>query len=173
MDRESVTTEIERKYLLAAPPDLDALRAAVGDVQTIEIEQRYLASPPGVERRVRRMTVGDAEDCVRTEKRAVEGTRLERLETEEAISAADFVVAAAETLGAPIIKRRHVFVHAGRRFELDQFLSPIEAWLLEVELAGADEVVSLPAFLDIDREVTDEPQWRNSSIAAAYPSAEG
>jgi len=161
-----MATEIERKYLLARPPDLEAI-AAAGDVDTVEIEQRYLDAPPGVERRVRRQRYGDGRTTyVLTEKRAVPGTSLEREESERTISAAGYEAAVEGTTGAPIRKRRHRFTCDGQRFELDEFLEPVQAWLLEIELAAGDVEVRLPELLAVDREVTDDPAWRNAAIAA-------
>ncbi len=161
-----MATEIERKYVLAREPDLVAVAAATGGVDTVEIEQRYLDAPPGVERRVRRQTTPTGVRHVRTEKRAVAGTSLEREETEADITATDYADAARSTVGAVIRKRRHRFTWEGQRFELDQFLEPIDAWLLEIELADVDSDVRLPPFLPVDREVTDDPAWRNAAIAS-------
>lgn len=157
--------EIERKYLLASPPDLDEIRARCGDLQVAEIEQRYVDAPAGVERRVRRRTSGGLTSYVLTEKRPVAGSTLERTEDETTIEVDRYEAEATATDGAVIRKRRHHFVHDGQAFELDQFFEPIDAWLLEIELTDPTDEVRLPPFLAIAREVTDDRQWRNAAIA--------
>ncbi len=167
-----MATEIERKFLVAGTPDLAEVAAASGGVDTADLEQRYLDAPPGVERRVRRQRSAAGERHVQTEKRPVPGTNREREESERDMTAAEYAVAARSTQGAVIRKRRHRFTWDGQRFELDQFLEPVEAWLLEIELVGVDDEVRLPPFLAVEREVTDDPAWRNAAIArrAAPPS---
>ncbi len=164
-DTGGVATEIERKYLLAQPADLDALRAECGDIEVSDIEQRYLDAPAGVERRVRRELSHGEATHVLTEKRAVAGTNVERIEDERPLDAEEYQLVARDTVGATIRKRRHRFVHDGQAFELDEFIEPIDAWLLEIELSSADQPVGLPPPLEIEREVTDDPAWRNSTIA--------
>lgn len=157
--------EIERKYLLAEPPDLDEIRAHCGEVEVSEIEQRYVDAPAGVERRVRRKVSGGVTTYVLTEKRAMAGSNLARAEDEDAIDVERYEEVATGTVGAVIRKLRHTFVHEGQAFELDQFMEPIGAWVLEIELDDPGDEVRLPPFLAIAREVTDDPAWRNAAIA--------
>ncbi|MDB4277996.1 hypothetical protein N9917_00035 [Deltaproteobacteria bacterium] len=65
-----------------------------------------------------------------------------------------------------IHKHRRVFVYEGHRFELDSFIKPtLDCLLLECELPSLDTEVTLPPWLPVDREVTDEPGWTNTAIA--------
>lgn len=159
---EPMPLEIERKYLLSAPPDLAAI-AEQTEVLTFEIEQRYLPSRDGRERRVRRQASPSGVTYTLTEKTAGRDP-LTRNETEQLVGDDQWQLAVALD-GPTVTKRRHVFVHDGQRFELDELLRPRQAWLLEVELAGRDDEVRLPPFLSVEREVTDDPAWRNAAIA--------
>ncbi len=51
------------------------------------------------------------------------------------------------------------------RWEIDAFHGPLEGLVVaEIELTGPDEAVELPAW--IEREVTGDPRYYNSSLAA-------
>jgi CYTH domain-containing protein len=132
-------------------------------VTTVDVEQIYLPADSGAERRCRRQVGGGYVTYTVTEKRSGSDP-LVRHES-EAIVGYDAWQDAEASGGPRVHKRRHVFVHDGQRFELDELLEPRQAWLLEVELASPDDEVRLPDFLVIDREVTDDPGWRNAVIA--------
>lgn len=161
--------EIERKFLLAGPPDLTLLAAACDGMHTVEIEQRYLPAPAGVERRVRRTVTAGTTSYVITEKRPSNDPRI-RTEIERPAGVAEWNAAVAATTGSPIVKTRRSFDHADHRFELDQFHAPLTAWLLEVELDAADQHVTLPPFLGPLTEVTADPAWRNSALSRRTPA---
>ena len=62
------------------------------------------------------------------------------------------------------------FLWEQQYFELDLFRDPAEGLvLLEIELDDIDQPVSLPPFLEIDREVTDDPAFLNSELARMEP----
>jgi CYTH domain-containing protein len=154
--------EIERKYLLRTPPPAHRVAA----MATLDIEQRYVELTGAVEVRVRRQSGTDGVTYTRTEKQPIGDDPTVRAEHEELVGAAEWDAAA----GAPSVrKRRHVFVHDGQRFELDELLHPRQAWVLEVELGSVRERVRLPDWLDVEREVTADPAWHNAAIAAAAP----
>jgi CYTH domain-containing protein/predicted ATPase len=157
--------EIERKFLLAGPPDLTLPQLA--DAVTVEIEQHYLlSSEPEREIRVRRRSQGLSATHFRTEKVPVSAS--ERQETEQIISAVAYrhALAEADPARASIRKRRMCFAFGSGYFELDMFEGAHAGLcLLEVELTHPDEDVLLPPFLDIEREVTNERQFSNSQLA--------
>ncbi|CAN5583629.1 hypothetical protein BH10ACT3_BH10ACT3_21610 [soil metagenome] len=161
-DRRPMALEIERKYLLATPQDMATIAMTV-EVSTSEIDQIYLDAEPGAERRCRRRVRGDQVEYTTTEKRPTDDPTV-REEFATAVDA-DAWQQAAATDGPRVSKRRHVFDYDGQRFELDELLSPRRAWVLELELADADQAVRLPPFLDIETEFTDDPNWRNVAIA--------
>lgn len=68
--------------------------------------------------------------------------------------------------GDRIEKRRYVLTHGKRKWEVDVFGPPHEGLVIaEIELSAADEALTLPSWLG--REVTDDPQYRNSALALA------
>ena len=67
-----------------------------------------------------------------------------------------------------IDKMRQYFVYKHNYFSLDFFIEP--SWvfglcLLEIELLDENDKVELPPFLNIIKEVTDDPEYTNSAIA--------
>jgi adenylate cyclase len=70
---------------------------------------------------------------------------------------------------APLLtKTRYRIRHEGVVWEVDEFEGHAQGLVLaEVELAHIDQVVTLPSW--VGREVTDDPRYRNSSIAVDPP----
>ena len=66
------------------------------------------------------------------------------------------------------ICRSHIenycFLYDNRQFELDLFPLSDEYAILEIEVRDIDEKIVLPA-LDIVKEVTDDPRYKNHHIA--------
>lgn len=164
-----VPLEIERKYLLAAPPDLNA--ADLQDAVSVEITQAYLASDDDTEVRVRRRSQDGHSTFYRTEKRSVPDSEggMVRQEKEERISHLEYThLLRHRDPAIPVVrKRRTCFVYASQYFELDSFELPSGLCVLEIELTEEQSEVSLPPFLEIEREVTDDPDYRTRALAAA------
>lgn len=161
--------EIERKWLLAAAPSSEWLRAH-GAVAK-RIEQVYLRpgrDEPGGEsggRRVRRIETDAGVEHVETRKRARSG--FTREEVERSIEAAEYErsLDEAEPSRQPVRKTRWVFPYAGHQLELDVFEVPAGVVLLEIELDSEDEPVELPPDLPVVREVTDDRAFLNWNLA--------
>jgi CYTH domain-containing protein len=84
------------------------------------------------------------------------------------ITGREFIVllAQADSARRPIKKRRRVFLWANQYFEWDIFVDSSPGLeLLVVELDTLDASVEMPSFLDIEREVTDDPAFNNHAIA--------
>ncbi|ABS67614.1 CYTH domain-containing protein [Xanthobacter versatilis] len=145
--------EIERKFLVKSAGWRAGARACT-------IRQGYLSSG-GATVRIR---IADAEAFI-TVKGKTEG--IARAEFEYPIPLAD-AQAMLETLCAqPLIeKTRYAVEHAGRTWTVDVFEGENDGLVMaEVELQGADEHVELPDWAG--EEVTDDPRYRNSSLAKA------
>ncbi|MDO9710101.1 CYTH domain-containing protein [Paracraurococcus lichenis] len=155
-------TEIERKFLVAG----DGWRAAaLGPGQ--RLRQGYLAHGGGGAPVVRVRLVDD--DGVLT----IKGPGLlARAEYEYPIPAAD-ALAMLETLCAPpvIEKTRTRVAHGGLVWEVDAFGGHLAGLVLaEVELAAADQAVTLPDW--VGAEVTADARYQNAVLArAAAPPA--
>lgn len=157
--------EIERKFLLSEPPDLQDL-AAHYLIHPIGIEQTYLTSPsPGVELRLRKRTDASQSSYYRTEKVTLSpGHRLER---ERILTPSEYLhlLGGADPTRQTVKKTRYCFAAYGLYFELDHIHSPRELWLLEVELTEDNAEVHIPEVLCVEREVTQDPGFKNAELA--------
>lgn len=161
---EPAPMEIERKFLIKRPTagQINAL----GWNNYSSIIQTYLKeTTEGVERRVRqRGTKRDGYKFTYTEKYpAGRGTRGENeigIEIEQYVG----LLAEADTELHQIVKERYCFLYDNRQFELDLFPFSDEYAILEIEVRDIDEKIVLPA-LDIVKEVTDDPRYKNHHIA--------
>ena len=155
--------EIERVFLLRAVPD----PLPAGEVW--RIEQGYLPPADGVdptqlEGRLRRVEHADGSvEHVHTLKR---GVGLVREEVERTIDAAAFAREWPRTAGRRLSKVRTRIVEGDRTWEVDRFLT-LPVVLAECELPAVDAPLEIPAWLApfIEREVTEEPAFRNSELA--------
>lgn len=64
-----------------------------------------------------------------------------------------------------ITKHRHCFLWKDVYFELDVFQQPEGLVMLEVEVEGISKELELPPFIEIEREVTGDPEYSNYNLA--------
>jgi CYTH domain-containing protein len=160
--------EIERTWLLRDVP------AIPSGGQAFRLEQGYLpdeaAGDAGDirEGRVRRITAPDGTvECRHTIKH---GLGIRRTEIERPITNEEFERHWPRTAGARLTKTRHkVPERMGDLevvWEVDVF-DGLDLVLAEVELPSESAPVTLPAWLapHVEREVTEEPEYRNFAIA--------
>ncbi len=157
--------EIERKWLLAAAPSEDDLRAL--GAEPLLIDQVYLVGTPEAPvRRIRRTVHQDRVEHTYTEKRMLSGTV--RVEGEIEISESEYrrLLEQADPSRGPIRKTRHVFTYAGNTLEVDVFHQPPGLAVLEIEFDRSDAPVpELPACLQVVRDVSEDPAYLNVNLA--------
>lgn len=158
-----VPIEIERKYLVTKP-DLDMLSKYV-DITVVDIIQTYLTSDSSKERRIRQRGQDGNFSYYITEKQQSSG--IERPEVERKISEREYIscLSQIDSSLTPIVKKRICFVYKSQYFELDIFNFSNDYALMEIELTDKNSIVNLPHFINIIREVTDDPRYRNSTLA--------
>ncbi len=155
--------EIERKFLLHGSP---AGREVPIGFEEVEIEQTYLIRRDGWEARVRRRGQYGSHVYTHTLKRAVASGQ--RVKIERQITGREYLalLAQADPACRTIKKQRRVFLWANQYFEWDRFTAPRPGLeLLEVEVDALDAPIEVPAFLQVEREVTGEEQYANYTIA--------
>ena len=158
--------EIERKFLIRYPSQEDLTRYASG---WSEITQTYLCAPPGTTLRVRKRVTDGVPAWYRTEKRKLsDRTRIE-LETELREEEYTRLLENAEPGLRTISKRRYLIPWEGRTFELDVFPFWTDRAFLEIELESEDAEFTLPPFLTVVREVTEDRRYTNRALAAEIP----
>lgn len=158
-----VPLEIERRYLVS----LDHAVELPVPNQSSKIEQWYLKPRrDGAIERIRRRTQAGTHTYYRTSKMVVRhGVRSER---ESLLSEAEYLNALEDRdlIAEPIRKSRTCFVWEDQYFELDIFESNLTGLaILEIELTHEDQVVSLPPFLQVLREVTGDERFSNFCLA--------
>ena len=150
--------EIERKFLLSGlPPEASTAGEA------LEIEQGWI---PGrrLKERLRRTRAACGRVChYRTVKL---GRGVRRTELEDETSAEVFERLWELTEGRRLRKRRYRLATDQGTWEIDEFLDR-ELYLAEIELASADQELSLPDWLVplVLREVTGEKGFSGSELA--------
>jgi adenylate cyclase len=145
-----VGTEIERKFLVRS----DDWRTSPGT----RLRQGYLN--PAKERTVRVRVAAD--QAVLTIKGPAKG--LSRPEFEYPIPVADAEQLLLLCEGPVLDKVRHLVVHHGTRWEVDEFFGENRGLVIaEVELSREDETFERPPWLGT--EVTGDARYYNSSLS--------
>jgi adenylate cyclase len=143
--------EIERKFLLRT----DAWRGHIH--RSITMAQGYL----GGEHCSVRVRIGDNGAFLNIKSKQL---GVQRLEFEYAIPENDAQIMLAQLCnGASVIKTRHLVMHQGLCFEIDEF-SGSNAGLIvaELELQSVDQIFERPDWLG--SEVTDDARYYNSNL---------
>ena len=149
-----MSTEIERKFLVAKLPDLS-------NVQKSVVRQGYLTVP------------GDSTELRLRQKNDTYfltlkgGGSLVRVEREVEISAEQFETFWPETAGRRVEKERFTgHLTDGHVFELDVFqgnLAPLH--LVEVEFSSRDEAIGFTPPAWFGQDVTEDKRYRNKNMA--------
>ena len=167
MSETNLPLEIERKFLIALP---DAALLNEKSSKRLDIEQVYLRpGADGASRRIRRTRCGAEERFFYTEKTRL--TAVTRIEREREISAAEFaaLLAERETALRTIEKTRYAVPFENHTLEIDVFPFWQDRAFCECELRSENEPISLPDWLHVYREVTDDPRYTNRALARAVP----
>jgi adenylate cyclase len=144
--------EVERKFLVPAPPDL-------GGTDSDEIEQGYLAIGPEGEVRVRRK--GDR--LLLTAKR---GSGLSRAEAEVELDSERFDELWPLTEGRRLQKRRHVIPHGELKIELDVYEGDLEGLVVaEIEFPSEEDARSFDSPGWLGEDVTGDRRYLNETLA--------
>ena len=155
--------EIERKFLIEYP-DIDTL-LALPNCEKVEIIQTYLNSPEGEEVRIRQRGSKGNYIYFETRKRTVTG--LKRVEIERRLTKEEYLerLMDADQTRRPIRKDRYCLADGNQYFEIDVYPFWKDKAIVEIELSDPDEEIRFPKFLKRIREVTEEEEYRNSSLA--------
>lgn len=156
--------EIERKYLIRFP-DIPTLLAQKG-VEQWEIVQIYLTvSEPWETRRIRQVVSGGEIRYYRTFKRHL--TELKCVEEEGEIDQLEYIRLSRQMQPGcrPLGKTRYRIPYEGHVLELDVYPFWQDRAILEIELRDEDAEIRFPAEVEILREVTEDENYRNASLA--------
>jgi len=170
---EPVYYEIERKFLIEYP-DIKKLES-IPDCRNVDIIQTYLvSSDPESEIRIRQRGYDGNYIYTKTEKRKVsDGTAsaAKRVEVENRLSRSEYLTLMmdADTNLRQIRKTRYCLVHDTQYLEIDIYPFWKNQAILEIELTDENAPISIPDFIKVIREVTEEEVYKNYSIAKDIP----
>lgn len=163
---EPVPNEIERKFLIEKP-DVDKLMRDF-NCKPVEIRQFYLRAPEGEEHRIRQRGSDGTFVYTETVKSDVPGTNGEvRTEREQRLTEHDFIAKLVDMdpNKQPVQKTRYCLTDNGHYYELDMYPTWKDHAIMEIELSSPDEQFTIPKGINVIREVTNDRQFRNSSLA--------
>lgn len=149
-----VHLEIERRYLLATPPPLAS--PALAHARPLKIVQTQLRSIPGFIGSSRARMTRNPDGTLSyhwAAKRRMNAVTKTEAETEIDKRTYEWLLRYANER-PPLVKTRWKFQFGGVIFELDHVREPHDQWILEVELENENQQFSMPAFLDIQSELT-------------------
>ncbi len=160
--------EIEHKYLIAMP-DIAAL-SKMPHCRRLSMVQTYLLAKTGETHRVRKITEGETVTYTETRKRRL--SDLHAMEAERNISGAEYEarLTLADPARAPIEKVRYCLPHGARTLEIDVYPFWQDRAILEVEVASEGETVTLPPFIRVLLEVTEDKRYKNVNLAKIVPN---
>ena len=156
--------EIERKFLIEYPKDVDLL--SVPGCEKTEIAQTYLVrGADGAERRVRKR--GKEGSYVYTYTEKVFLSAMRRIEREREISQEEYeqLLSEAEPTMRTLHKYRYCIPYAGQMCEVDVYPEITQWAVLEIEISDETQEIVLPDFVVTVREVTGEKQYSNKYLA--------
>ena len=159
--------EIERKWLIRMP---EAAQLKEKADRIIEMEQVYLTGgAPGVSMRVRKSTEQGCVTYHRNEKqRLSDCVRIER-EAEIDGQHYNILLGFADPKLRKIEKTRYCVPLGELTAEIDVFPFWTDRAFCEVELPCEDAPVTLPHWLDVVREVTEDKRYTNLALAREIP----
>ncbi len=159
--------EIERKYLIRPLSD-GFLRAQPG-CEVWEIDQTYLLAPLGETHRVRRIVESGTERFRLTVKRRLSELTSEEDEREIARERYESLLAEANPELQTIRKTRYRVPHEGQVAEFDRYPFWSDRMILEIELDSEAEAARVPDWVEVIRDVTADPRYKNVRLAAQVP----
>ena len=165
MRMEKNGRETEFKYLIAMP-DTELLASLAGEIW--EITQTYLRAD-GYTRRVRRVVCqGKASYCY-TEKRRISGMAAQEAERPVSREEYERLLLEKAPVGAPIHKTRYRVPFGRRLLEFDVYPFWTDRAVLEIEVDDEKDVPALPEWVTVLRDVSDLPEYKNSSLSLRVP----
>jgi len=155
--------EIERKFLIEYP-DIDWLENSP-NCKKLEIIQTYLKSGKNEEIRVRQRGMNGNYIYFKTIKRKVDD--LKRIEIEKRLSKDEYLtlLMEADTEKRQIRKKRYCLMSDNQYFEIDIYPFWNDKAILEIELSDENSEIVFPEKLKIIKEVTDDDNFKNASLA--------
>jgi len=161
--------EIERKFIIEYP-NIDMLES-LPNCQMVDIIQTYLISPDTEsELRIRQRGCDGNYIYIKTEKRKISDVK--RVEVEKRLNKSEYLslLMNADTALRQIRKTRYCLMFDRQYFEIDVYPFWKKQAIVEIELTEERDKISFPDFLTVIREVTEDEQYKNHSLANSIPN---
>lgn len=151
-----LSLEVERRWLVKIPENID-------DFPYHTIEQAYLSPESGFQGRIRRLD----DRFIYTEK-ARTGNSAVRIENEREITEDEYNEYKKHVILNVIKKKRYIIPYGELKFEFDIFENTVESGyaIMEAELADETVPVTLPDFIEVVAEVTEDGYYTNRNFAS-------
>ena len=151
-----LSLEVERRWLVKIPDNIE-------DFSYHTIEQAYLAPESGFQGRIRRLD----DRFIYTEK-ARTGNSVVRIENEREITEKEYNEYRKHTILNIVKKKRYIIPYGGLKFEFDIFENTVESGyaVMEAELTDETVQVTLPDFIEVIAEVTEDSYYTNRNFAS-------
>ena len=165
-----IPIETERKFLIYMP-DIDSLKRQDG-VRIKHIEQTYLSSEQGKNARVRKIYENGKIKFIKTVKERI--STLSAYENEFEIDGDTYSeeLKTADKDKKTVIKTRFCIPFDSHIIEIDVYPFWTDRAILEVELSDESESFSLPDFIRVIKEVSEDKRYKNTNLAEKVPMDE-
>ena len=159
--------EIERKFLIYYP-NIKELES-MPNCTKVDITQTYLKSTGDTERRIRARGIDGNYLYYLTEKRKI--SSLKRVETERRLTQEEYLALLMEADNKlhPIHKTRYCLSENNQYFEIDVYQEWNNQAIMEIELSSEDDIINIPKFIQVIKEVTDDESYKNYQMAKEMP----
>ncbi len=159
--------EIERKFLIYYP-NIKELES-MPNCTKVDIIQTYLKSTDDVEKRIRARGIDGDYLYYLTEKRKI--SSMKRIEIERKLTKDEYLklLVEADNKLHPIHKTRYCLSDNNQYFEIDVFEEWNNQAIMEIELCSEDEIIKIPEFIKIYKEVTDDESYKNYQMSREMP----
>ena len=159
--------EIERKFLIYFP-NIKELEE-MPNCTKVDITQTYLKSDDDVERRVRARGIDGDYVFYLTEKRKV--SELKRVEVERKLTQDEYLslLMEADSRLHTIRKTRYCLSENNQYFEIDIYPEWNNQAIMEIELSSEEQEITIPDFIKVYKEVTNDEQYKNYQMAKEMP----
>lgn len=157
------------KKFLISMPDAEKLENDPS-CRKVEIIQTYLRSGPDEKIRVRQRGLNGSYIYFKNTKRP--GADGKRIELEQRLSEFEYLrlLMEADTTYHQLRKTRYCFTWDGHYYEVDIYPFWKKQAILKQELTGKDDTVVIPPFITMLEDISEDPAYKNSSIAKQAPA---
>ncbi len=159
--------EIERKFLIYYPnvKELESMP----NCTKVDISQTYLKSNGDIERRVRARGINGDYLYYLTEKRNI--SDIKRIEVERKLTQNEYLALLMESDNKlhTIHKTRYCLSENNQYFEIDIYPEWNNQAIMEIELSSENEIINIPKFIKIIKEVTNDSDYKNYHMSKEMP----